>query len=76
MKNALRPGVRDALLYFHSGMIALRLGQNAQAKDDLQAALSINPRFHVIYSSVAMQQLKRLQDQPGLTASQGQTHVP
>jgi tetratricopeptide (TPR) repeat protein len=76
MENALRPGVRDALLYFHSGMIALRLGQNAQAKDDLQAALSINPRFHVIYSSVAMQQLKRLQDQPGLTASQGQTHVP
>jgi len=62
-------------LFFHAGMIANRLGQNALAKDELQAALSINPRFHVIYSGVATQQLKLLQDQPGLTASQGQNHV-
>jgi tetratricopeptide (TPR) repeat protein len=75
MENALRPGARDALLFFHAGMIANRLGQNALAKDELQAALSINPRFHVIYSGVATQQLKLLQDQPGLTASQGQNHV-
>jgi tetratricopeptide (TPR) repeat protein len=75
IENALRPGARDALLFFHAGMIANRLGQNALAKDDLQAALSINPRFHVVYASVATQQLKLLQDQPGLTASQGQNHV-
>jgi tetratricopeptide (TPR) repeat protein len=76
MENAMRPGVRDALLFFHAGMIAGRLGQNARAKDDLQEALNINPRFHVIYAGVAAQQLKVLQDQPGLTASQGQIHVP
>jgi tetratricopeptide (TPR) repeat protein len=75
IENALRPGVRDALLFFHAGMIANRLGQNALAKDELQAALSINPRFHVIYAGVAMQQLKLLQDQPGLTASEGENHV-
>jgi tetratricopeptide (TPR) repeat protein len=75
MENALRPGARDALLFFHAGMIAQRLGQNALAKDRLQESLSINPRFHVIYASVAAQQLKLLQDQPGLTASQGQNHV-
>jgi tetratricopeptide (TPR) repeat protein len=75
MENALRPGVRDALLFFHAGMIAQRLGQNALAKDRLQEALSVNPRFHVIYAGVATQQLKLLQDQPGLTASQGQNHV-
>jgi tetratricopeptide (TPR) repeat protein len=75
IENALRPGARDALLLFHAGMIANRLGQNALAKERLQEALSINPRFHVIYAGVATQQLKVLQDQPGLTASEGENHV-
>jgi tetratricopeptide (TPR) repeat protein len=76
MDHALRPGTRDALLFFHAGMIASRMGQTSQAKDRLQTALRINPRFHVIYSGVAAQQLKTLQDQAGLTASQGSNHVP
>jgi tetratricopeptide (TPR) repeat protein len=76
MDHALRPGTRDALLFFHAGMIARRLGQTSQAKDRLQTALRINPQFHVIYSGVAAQQLKTLQDQAALTASQGQNHVP
>jgi tetratricopeptide (TPR) repeat protein len=74
--HALRPGTRDALLFFHAGMIAGRLGQTDQAKDRLQTALSINPHFHVIYADVARQQLKTLQAQPGLTASGGANHVP
>jgi tetratricopeptide (TPR) repeat protein len=76
MDHALRPGARDALLFFHAGMISSRLGQPGQAKERLQTALSINPHFHVIYSEVAQQQLKTLDAQPGLTASQGQTNVP
>jgi tetratricopeptide (TPR) repeat protein len=76
MDNALRPGARDALLFFHAGMIASRLGQSALAKDRLQQALSINPHFHVIYAGLAAQQLKLFEDQPALTASQGQNHVP
>ena len=76
MQNALRPGTRDALLFFHAGMIANRLGQTSQAKERLQTALSINPHFHVIYADVARQQLKTLDSQAGLTASQGQTNVP
>jgi tetratricopeptide (TPR) repeat protein len=76
MQNALRPGARDALLFFHAGMIASRLGQIIQAKERLQTALSINPHFHVIYSEVAQQQLKTLDAQAELTASQGQTNVP
>ena len=74
--HALRPGARDALLFFHAGMIASRLGQTTQAKERLQTALRINHQFHVIYAGTASQQLKVLEDQPGLTASQGQTHVP
>jgi tetratricopeptide (TPR) repeat protein len=76
MDNALRPGARDALLFFHAGMISSRLGQSSQAKERLQTALSINPQFHVIYADVARQQLKTLNAQAGLTASRGQTHVP
>jgi tetratricopeptide (TPR) repeat protein len=76
MDHALRPGARDALLFFHAGMISSRLGQSAQAKERLQTALSIHPQFHVIYADVARQQLKTLDAQAGLTASQGGTHVP
>ncbi len=36
IENALRPGARDALLFFHAGMIAKQLGQNALAKERLQ----------------------------------------
>jgi tetratricopeptide (TPR) repeat protein len=76
MDNALRPGTRDALLFFHAGMIAGKLGQTVQARDRLQQALSINSHFHVIYADAARKELKVLQEQAGLTASQGQTHVP
>jgi tetratricopeptide (TPR) repeat protein len=76
MDHALRPGARDALLFFHAGMISSRLGQPSQAKERLQTALSINPQFHVIYADVARKQLKTLNAQAGLTASQGQPHVP
>jgi tetratricopeptide (TPR) repeat protein len=76
MDHALRPGAKDALLFFHAGMISSRLGQSEQARQRLQMALTINPRFHVIYSDVARQQMKVLDAQAGLTASQGETHVP
>jgi tetratricopeptide (TPR) repeat protein len=76
MDRALRPGAKDALLLFHAGMISSRLGLPGKAREQLQAALSINPQFHVIYADVARQQLKALDVQAGLTASQGHTNVP
>jgi tetratricopeptide (TPR) repeat protein len=76
MDHALRPGVRDAVLFFHAGMISSRLGQPGQEKERLRTALSINSQFHVIYADVARKQLKTLDAQAGLTASQGQTNVP
>jgi Tfp pilus assembly protein PilF len=63
-------------LFFHAGMIASRLGQTSLAKDRLQTALTINPRFHVIYSATARQKLKLLENQAALTASQGPNLVP
>ena len=76
MEHALRPGTRDALLFFHAGMIAGRLGQKSQARQELQAALNINPGFHVIYAGVARRQLEALDNEAALTASQGPNHVP
>jgi tetratricopeptide (TPR) repeat protein len=76
MQHALAEGARDALLFFHAGMIAGGLGQTSQARERLETALSINPQFHVIYSATAREQLKLLERQTGLTASQGQPHVP
>ena len=76
MEHALRPGTRDALLFFHAGMIAGRLGKKSQAREKLQAALNINPGFHVIYAGVARRQLQALDNEAALTASQGPNHVP
>jgi len=80
MEHALRPGTRDALLFFHAGMIAGRSGQKSQAREELKAALNINPGFHVIYAGVARRQLEALDNEAALTASQGPkdgpNHVP
>jgi tetratricopeptide (TPR) repeat protein len=76
MANALRPGVQDALLFFHAGMIAARLGQTTLARERLQQALSINPKFHLIYAAVANEQWKALQAPAAFTASKEVTHVP
>lgn len=43
--SALARGTRDALLYYHRGMIALALADTAQARTHLAAALEINPAF-------------------------------
>jgi tetratricopeptide (TPR) repeat protein len=75
MANALRPGVQDALLLFHAGMIAGKLGQTTLAREQLQQALSINPKFHVIYAAVAAEQLKTLQAPAALSASKEAPHV-
>jgi len=76
MEHALRPGTRDALLFFHAGMIAGRSGQKSQAREKLQSALNINPGFHVIYAGIARRQLEALDNEAALTASQGPNHVP
>jgi tetratricopeptide (TPR) repeat protein len=76
MESALRPGVKDALLFFHAGMIASRLGQTTQARERLQQAISLNPKFHVIYADVASEQLQSLQAKTALTASKEANHVP
>jgi tetratricopeptide (TPR) repeat protein len=55
--EALRYGTRDAMLLFHAGMIAERLGDKDRARKHLAAALEINPRFHSLYAGEAQHEL-------------------
>ena len=65
MNQAMALGTRDALLYYHAGMIAQALGNNQQARNFLQEALSINPYFSILDSDKAKQTLNDLQAQAG-----------
>jgi len=60
-KEALQLETKDALKLFHAGMIALRLGDEAQARAYLEQALTINPHFSVLYTDEARKALETLQ---------------
>lgn len=55
--NALHLGTKDSLLLFHAGMIEAKLGNAAQARDNLNRALKSNPHFHVLYADQARRQM-------------------
>ena len=58
--EALRLGTQDALYHYHAGIIADRLGDAGAARAQLQRALDINPRFHVLHADEARRALERL----------------
>ena len=57
MEQAMQLGTRDALLYYHAGMIAKALGQTGEAKRLLSEALAINPYFDPVQSRIAREAL-------------------
>ena len=61
--KALKNKTRDALLLFHAGMIAERMGQREQARSELKQALAINPHFNLLYADAAQQRLTILDTQ-------------
>jgi tetratricopeptide (TPR) repeat protein len=52
-QSALRLGTQDALKFFHRGMIERCLGHTAAARGWFRRALSLNPRFSLLWSPVA-----------------------
>jgi tetratricopeptide (TPR) repeat protein len=60
-QQALQLGTKDALLFFHAGMIALQLGNTTQARQYLEQALAINPHFSILYADQARKTLQSLQ---------------
>ena len=67
--KALKYKTRDALLLFHAGMIAERMGQREQARSVLKQALAINPHFNLLYADAAQQRLTHLDTQ--ITSNEG-----
>lgn len=53
MRRALALGTRDAMLYYHAGMIDRALGDTASARARLSTALAINPYWHPSQPAVA-----------------------
>jgi len=53
LERALKPGTRDALLYFHAGLIYHANGDEAMSENYLQRSMAINPQFHVLYAALA-----------------------
>ena len=60
IQKALRWQTPDANIFFHAGMIYAKLSEYAVAQKYLYQALSLNPNFHPVYSTVAADTLKRL----------------
>ena len=61
MNQAMALGTRDTRLYYHAGMIALELHNEAQAREYLEQALAINPHFSILYADEARKTLQALQ---------------
>ncbi len=58
--EALRLGTKEPLYLFHAGMIAKARGDSTTARENLQAALDLNPNFHPLHAPEAGQTLKDL----------------
>jgi tetratricopeptide (TPR) repeat protein len=65
MSHALSQGTKDALMFFHAGMIYADLGDFPRALEFLHQALTINPRFHPIYAETARQTLAKVTTKAG-----------
>lgn len=59
MQKALRLGTRDARLLYHAGMIEGALGNRAESRKLLSAALKLNPAFDLIQAQYARNELSR-----------------
>lgn len=58
--QATQLGARDAMLYYHAGMIYEATGDHDQAQAMLKEALAINPHFDLLQSRLAQAALNQL----------------
>ena len=59
--RALDLGTRNALFFFHAGMIRLELGDVAGAREALRDALAIDPHFSILHAANAERALAELE---------------
>jgi tetratricopeptide (TPR) repeat protein len=66
--EALKLGTRDPLMLFHAGMISNALGQDEQARQYLEQAVDLNPRFSILYAETAARALEDLKSDRSTTS--------
>ena len=59
-RTAMSLGMRNALFFFHAGMIERALGRSSPARADLRTALAINSNFSVQHAGEARAALRSL----------------
>ena len=59
-REALKTGARDPLLFYHAGVIAKASGDTTRARQLLEKALALNPRFDPLQASRAQKALDEL----------------
>jgi tetratricopeptide (TPR) repeat protein len=69
-RQALRLGTKDALLHYHAGMIAAKLGDRPAAMQALTEALTINPYFSPVHAPEARRTLDALKRAAAAEAGQ------
>jgi tetratricopeptide (TPR) repeat protein len=60
IKQALRLGTQDPMLYYHAGMIAEAAGHNAASRAYLARAIDLSPRFDPLQAPLAKRALEKL----------------
>lgn len=60
MEQALHLNTQSALMFFHAGMIYQKLDDTTRARDYLEKAIQLNPRFSIRYADVAQSTLNEL----------------
>lgn len=60
MKDAMRLNSKNALFYYHLGMIEHKLGNQKEAVKNLELALATNPSFDLLQADIAKETLKLL----------------
>lgn len=60
VSKALHLNSNDARIIYHAGMIEKDLGNNAQAKELLEKALKLNPKFDLLQAEKAQKALSQL----------------
>ena len=63
-RRAMSLGMRNALFFFHAGMIERSLGRTAAARSDLGTALAIDPHFSILHAAEARAALRAMGGRP------------
>jgi len=59
-RESLRLGSRDHLKLFHAGLIARATGHYMEAREHLELALNLNPKFSILHEEEAQRVLREL----------------